>query len=387
MTADHHRGLKLKPETLAAQALGIEDETTGAIVPPIHLSTTYVRNDDYEKTQGRSYIRDQGPTQQHAEQVVAALEGGAQALSFGSGIAACTAAFHALKRGERAAVSRTIYHGVLSWLEIFAGDRGLGVDYFDAGDLAGLQSAVAGGDTRLVWLETPANPTWAITDIKAAAEIAHGAGAMVAVDSTAATPVLTRPLTLGADLVCHSATKFLNGHSDVIGGMLVTGDDQSELWSRIHQHRLYAGPVLGSFEAFLLTRGIRTLYLRVRRQCENAITIARFLETHPKVERVHYPGLQSFPGHEIAMQQMDGGFGGMLSFQVPGGRTEAIETAKRARVFKRATSLGGVESLIEHRKSSESDVTSTPENLIRVSSGIEDVDDLMADLDNMLAIL
>ena len=382
MTSDRYKGLK--PETLAAQALGIEDETTGAIVPPIHLSTTYARDDDYEKKQGRSYIRDQGPTQQHAEQVVAALEGGAKAFSFGSGIAACTAPFHALKKGERAAVSRTIYHGVLGWLEIIAEDRGLGVDYFDAGDMDGLTSAVAGGDTRLVWLETPANPTWAVTDIRDAADIAHRAGAKVAVDSTAATPVLTRPLELGADLVCHSATKFLNGHSDVIGGMLVTGDTQSELWERIYHHRLYAGPVLGSFEAFLLTRGIRTLYLRVARQCENALKIARFLETHPNVETVHYPGLQSFPGHEIAMKQMDGGYGGMLSFQVPGGRAEAIETAKRARLFKRATSLGGVESLIEHRKSSESDVTFTPENLIRMSSGIEDADDLIADLDHML---
>lgn len=375
----------LKPETLAAQALGLEDDATGSIVPPIHLSTTYARDDDYEKKHGRSYIRDQGPTQQHAEQLVAALEGGSQALSFSSGIAACTAAFHALKRGERTAVSRTIYHGVLSWLEVFAEDRGLGVDFFDAGDLEGLKLAVKGGDTRLVWLETPANPTWAVTDIRAASDIAHEAGAMVAVDSTAATPVLTRPLELGADFVCHSATKFLNGHSDVIGGMLVAGDPASVLWERINNHRLYAGPILGSFEAFLLTRGMRTLYLRVRRQCENAITIARFLETHPKVERVHYPGLQSFPGHEIAMQQMDGGFGGMLSFQVPGGRVEAIDVAKRARVFKRATSLGGVESLIEHRKSSESDVTSTPENLIRMSSGIEDVGDLMADLDQMLS--
>lgn len=375
----------LKPETLAAQALGVEDETTGSIVPPIYLSTTYARDDHYEKTQGRSYIRDQGPTQQHAEQVVAALEGGAQALSFGSGIAACTAGFHALKQGERAAVSKTIYHGVLSWLEIFAEERGIGVDYFDAGDLDGLKSAVSGGDTRLVWLETPANPTWAVTDIQAASDIAHDAGAMVAVDSTAATPVLTRPLELGADLVCHSATKFLNGHSDVIGGMLVAGDDQTALWRRIHQHRLYAGPVLGSFEAFLLTRGIRTLYLRVRRQCENALHVARFLETHPAVECVHYPGLQSFPGHEIAMRQMNGGFGGMLSFQVPGGKKEAVAAVQQARVFKRATSLGGVESLIEHRKSSESDITSTPENLIRVSTGIEDPDDLIADLDRMLA--
>lgn len=375
---------KAHAETIAAQALGIIDDATGSAVPGIHLSTNYVRGDTYEMPNDRSYIRDHGPTQEHCEQVITALEKGEETLTFSSGIAACTAPFHALKQGDRVAVSRTIYHGVLTWLELFAPDRGLGVDYFDAGNLDELREILAKGDTRLVWLETPANPTWTVTDIALAAHIAHEGGAVLAVDSTAATPVLTRPIELGADIVCHSATKFLGGHSDVIAGALVTADRTSELWQRIRDHRMYAGPILGSFDAYLLTRGMKTLFLRVPRQCENALVVARFLNTHQNVEAVHYPGLQSFPGHEIAKRQMDGGFGGMLSFQVPGGREQAIKSVLKARVFKKATSLGGVESLIEHRKSSESDVTNTPENLIRVSIGIENIDDLVADLERML---
>ena len=375
------------PETLAAQALGHVDQETGSIVPPIHISTTYQRDESYEKTAGRSYIRDQGPSQQHVEALICALEAGQAAMSFGSGIAACTAPFQALSAGDRVAVSRTIYHGVLSWLDEFAESRGLTVDYFDAGDLSTLQTAVSGGDTRFVWLETPANPTWAITDIEEAARISHQAGALLAVDSTCATPVLTRPLALGADLVCHSATKFLNGHSDVIAGLLVTADDTSALWQQIHNHRLLSGPLLGSMEAYLLLRGMKTMYLRVPRQCENAMQLAAFLDNHANVEVTHYPGLQTFAGHDIASRQMKGGYGGMLSFQVPGGKEDAIRVVQAARVFKRATSLGGVESLVEHRKSSESDVTDTPDNLIRVSTGIENVTDLLADLEHMLDAL
>jgi cystathionine gamma-synthase len=373
------------PETIAAQALGVTDAGTGALVPGIQLSTNYERGQDYELQDGRGYIRDHGPNQQHVEAVVCALEGGQDALAFGSGLAACTAAFHALKSGDRVAVSKVIYHGVLAWLDTFATERGLGVDYFDAGDLAQLEAITAKGDTRLVWLETPANPTWAVTDIAEAARIAHAGGALLAVDSTAATPVLTRPIGLGADLVCHSATKYLGGHTDVLAGILVTANSESELWQRIRAHRVYGGAVLGSFDAFLLTRGIKTLYLRVPRACENALSVARYLHTHGNVEAVHYPGLQSFQGHEIASRQMRGGYGGMLSFQVPGGRDQAIARVQKARVFKRATSLGSVESLMEHRKSSESDTTSTPENLIRVSVGIERIEDLLADLEQMLA--
>ncbi len=374
-------------DTLVVQALGLEDSETGAIVPPIHTSTTYARDENYEKTQGRSYIRDNGPTQQHAEQIIAQLEGGEEALCFSSGIAACVAPFHGLRPGDGVAVSKTIYHGVLNWLAIFGEDHGLGIHYFEAGNHDQLSDILSSGDIRLVWLETPANPTWTVTDIALVAELAHANGALVAVDSTAATPVLTRPIERGADIVCHSATKFLNGHSDVLAGVLVVADAALPLWSRIRDHRLFGGPVLGSFEAYLLIRGMRTLFLRVPRQSENALVLARFLDTHPKVETVHYPGLQGFPGHEIARRQMEGGFGGMLSFQVVGNRDTAIKLALRNKIFKRATSLGGVESLLEHRKSSESDVTDTPENLIRVSAGIESTDDLVADLDQMLATI
>jgi len=241
-----------KAETLAVQALGWEDRETGAVVPPVHLSTTFARDaETYETPDGRTYIRAEGWSQEHAEAVIQALEGGGAAMVFGSGIAACTAPLHGLKQGDRMAMSRTIYHGILRFAEVFLADWGIGVDYFDSGDLDGLTRAVRPGETRLVWVETPANPTWAVTDIAAAAEIARKAGAMLAVDSTAATPVLTRPLELGADLVCHSATKFLNGHSDVIAGAGVTKED-GEFWQRMQMHRRVAGPLLGSFEAYLL---------------------------------------------------------------------------------------------------------------------------------------
>ncbi len=374
----------LHPTTLAAQALGWEDRETGAVTPPLYLSTTFARDDDYSTRDGRTYLRDHGLTQRHAEELVCCLEAGDDALGFASGLAACTAPFHALEKGDHVAVSSVIYYEVLSWLEIFAEQRGIEYSLFETGNLDNLANTIIAGKTRLVWLETPSNPTWAVTDISAVCELAHARGALVAVDSTAATPVLTQPIKLGADLVCHSATKYLNGHSDVLGGMLVCEDASSKLWDRIRKHRLYAGPMLSSFDAYLLTRGIRTLFLRVYAQCENAMAIARHLSAHPGVSQVYYPGLPGDPGHEIAARQMAGGFGGMLSILVPGGREDAIAVVNRARVFKKATSLGGVESLVEHRKTSESDITDTPENLIRLSIGIESVHDLIADLDQML---
>lgn len=380
MTDDDNR----HPETLAVQALGYIDTETGAVVPPVHFSTTYERTDTYEARAGRSYIRDHGPTQQQAEQIIAALEGGREALTFGSGNAACTAAFHALEAGDRVAVSSVVYHGVLRWLHEFAAARGLGVDYFEPGSADNLEAVLHSGKTRLVWLETPANPTWTVTDIAETAELAHAAGALLGVDSTCATPVLTRPLELGADIVCHSATKFLNGHTDVLAGVLVTNAPDHPLWERIRAHRVYGGAMLGSMEAWLLIRGLRTLFLRVARQSENALACARHLETHPAVERVYYPGLPSFDGHAIAKRQMQGGYGAMLSFQASGGREEAIARVLRCRLFKPATSLGGVESLIEHRKTSEGPLTETPENLIRMSVGIEHIEDLIADLERML---
>lgn len=378
MTADK------APETLAAQALGLEDPVSGALVPPVHMSTTFARRDDYSLPDDRSYIRDHGATQEQVEQVIRDLEGGYDAISFSSGLAACTAPFHALEAGDHVLVSDTIYHGVLSWLAEFAEARGIGYDLFPAGDLERFAGMIRPGVTRLVWLETPANPVWTVTDIAAVSTITHARGIRVAVDSTCATPVLTRPIEFGADFVCHSATKYLNGHSDVLAGLLVAAAD-SAYWQRIRRHRLLAGSMLGSMEAWLLLRGLRTLYLRVRQQSANALALAGWLAEHPCVEQVFYPGLPRDPGHETACRQMSGGFGGMLSILVPGGRSEAVAVACRASVFKRATSLGGVESVLEHRKSSEGDVTSTPENLIRISAGIEHIDDLIGDFSRMLA--
>ena len=371
------------PETLAAQALGREDPRTGAVVQPINVSTTFAREPDYSLPDNRSYLRDQGPTQELVEQMICALEGGVDALSFSSGLAACPAPFLSLNHGDHVVVSDTIYHGVMSWLEEFAEDRGLHFSLFRAGDIDDFEQKIIAGQSRLVWLETPANPSWEITDIQAIANIAHKHDMLVAVDSTCATPVLTRPIEHGADIVCHSATKFLNGHSDVLAGMLVSAIDNS-LWQRIRQHRLLAGSTLGSLDAFLLQRGIRTLYVRVQRQCENAMAVAQFLQQHDRIEKVFYPGLPGNPGHEVAAKQMQDGFGGMLSVLVKGGKEEAIAMLGRARVFKRATSLGGVESLLEHRRSSEPETSKTPDNLVRISVGIEHIDDLLGDLEAML---
>ncbi len=376
----------LSPETLAAQALGWEDESTGAVVPPVQFATTFTRREDYGP-RDNVYIRPDCPTAAHAEALLCALEGADAALSFGSGMAACTAAFHALQAGDHVVCARTVYHGVIAWLEHFAEARGISYSFFPNNDLAALKAAMQPGKTKLVWIETPANPMWSVIDIAQAARIAHDGGAALGVDSTCATPVLTRPLELGADLVCHAATKYLAGHSDVLAGMLACRE-KSPLWERIVAHRKFAGPMLGAMEAYLLIRGMRTLYLRVERQCENAMKLAQFLKDHPKVETVRYPGLQDDPGHAVAAAQMQGGFGGMLSFQPRGGKEEAIKLVLACRLLKPATSLGGVESLIEHRKTSEHGiVTETPDNLIRVSAGIERADDLIADLDQALSVL
>jgi len=379
----------MKPESIAAQALGWVDEKTRAIVPPIHASTTFIRDADNQYRSGHGYARDQNPTFEQAEAVLAALEGAHAALVFASGMAAATAVFQALAPGNHVLVPKVMYWSLRNWLANFATHWGLRVEFIDMASVDALRRAVQPGKTRLVWIETPANPLWSITDIAAACEIAHAAGAVVAVDSTAATPVLTRPLELGADLVMHAATKYLNGHSDVIAGALATREDTA-LWQRIRSVRAYVGGVLGSFEAWLLTRGMRTLYPRVRAQCQSAQAIAEHFARHPRVEEVLYPGLPSFPGHAVAARQMHGGFGGMLSIRVrasdgaPTGEAAAIAAAARVELWKRATSLGGVESLIEHRASVEGAGTPVPADLLRLSVGIEDTGDLIDDLERAL---
>jgi cystathionine gamma-synthase len=372
------------PATMAAQALGWIDEQTKALVPPVHPATTFIRDPDNQYRAGYSYGRPTNPTFVQPEALLARLEGGAACLTFASGMAAATAVFLALRPGDHVVAPQVMYWGLRNWLKSSAAERKLAVDFVDATASDALAAAVKPGRTKLVWIESPANPTWAITDIAAAAEIAHGAGARLAIDGTVATPVLTRPIALGADVVMHSATKYLNGHSDVVAGALVAAR-QDELWERIAAIRSGNGAILGSFEAWLLLRGMRTLHLRVERSSRTAQAIAEHFVGHHRIAAVLYPGLPSHPGHAVAARQMSGGFGGMLSIRVAGGESAAIATAARVTVWKRATSLGGVESLIEHRASIEGPGSPAPGDLLRLSVGIEDAADLIGDLEQALA--
>ena len=377
----------LKPETLAAHGLYPGDPQSGGVVPPMQPSTTFLRDADYKLVvEGQSYARDENPTFRPAEALLAHLEGGAGALLFGSGVAAGAAVVQALAPGDRVVAPKVMYWGLRNRFRDFAARWGIDFVLFDATVPGDLERAVAGGPTKLVWIETPCNPTWDLIDIAAAAKVAHDAGARLAVDSTVATPVITRPIELGADIVMHSATKYLNGHSDVVAGALVTAK-ADDLWGQIKVIREGGGALLGSFEAWLLHRGMRTLFVRVRRASETALAIARHFEGHPKLDAVLYPGLASHPGHDIARRQMGEGFGGMLSLRVKGGGAAALTAVKTCRVFTRATSLGGVESLVEHRASIEGPDSPVPPDLIRLSVGIEHPDDLITDLEQALATI
>ncbi|GJE43881.1 trans-sulfuration enzyme family protein [Methylobacterium soli] len=370
--------------SLAAQAMGRIDPVTRAVVPPLHVSTTFLRDPDNGYTSGFSYARPDNATVREAESVIAMLEEAeAGALLFGSGMAAATAAFSALEPGDHVVAPKVMYWALKRWLREEAPRRTLTVDFVDTDDLDALRGAMRPGRTKLVWIETPGNPLWTVTDIAAAADIAHAAGARLAVDSTAASPIHTRPLSLGADLVMHSATKILNGHSDVVAGVLAASRADA-FWARIVAIRASGGAILGPFEAYLLMRSLRTLPLRAHAQAASALDLAQRLKGHAFVQAVLYPGLPEDPGHAIAARQMQGGFGYMLSIRVRGGEAGAIATAARVRLWKRATSLGGVESLIEHRASVEGPGTPCPPDLLRLSTGIEDPADLFADLDAAL---
>jgi cystathionine gamma-synthase len=375
---DDQRKPSLKLKTIAAQALGVHEPITMGLTPSIHIATTFIRDPDNGYRSGHVYGRTDNVTVQQAEDVIAALEGADEALLFSSGMAAATAVFLALDKPTHIIASKVMYWGLRSWLQEIE-HYGHSVSFVDTANLAEVRHAVQPGLTGLFWIETPSNPLWTITDIDAVAEIAHGAGALLCVDSTVSTPVFTRPLQLGADIVMHSATKYLNGHSDVSAGALavMAGGD---LWSRIRKNRASQGAVVGPFEAWLLTRGMRTLDLRVRAQAQTAAVLAEKLSGHPALSDVLYPGLTSHPGHAIAARQMTGGFGGMLSIRFKAGEHAAIATAAQVRLWKRATSLGGVESLIEHRGSIEGAGSPCPLDLLRLSVGLEDADDLYADL-------
>jgi cystathionine gamma-synthase len=375
---------RLKPETIAAQAGGAVDASTGAIVPPIHVATTFVRDADNQYRRGYCYGRSDNATVRQAEHVLAQLEEGGATLLFASGMAAATTAFLALERPAHVVAPKAMYWGLRQWLMEDAPSHGVEATFVDAGDQAALRAAIKPGHTRLVWIETPSNPLWTITDISEAARIAHDAGALLAVDSTVPTPVHTRPLTLGADMVLHSATKYLNGHSDVVAGAIVFARMGAVL-ENAARLRTMLGAILGSFEAALLLRGLRTLHVRVRHQSASAMTIACHFARHASIEHVLYPGLAAHPGHPIAARQMQGGFGGMLSMRIRGGEAAAIAAAGHMQVWKRATSLGGVESLVEHRSSIEGAGSPCPTDLLRFSVGLENIEDLIADIEQSLS--
>lgn len=384
---------ELSPETLTAQA-SKPDPGTGAVMPPVHFSTTFARDENYEPINAKHvYIRDQNPTFETPEQLIQTLEGGQDALLFASGMTAAMTVAQALQPGDHIVVPEIMYWALRNWLDKFCATWGVTLSKIDLTnpdnnaaliDAALKPRATDTNCTQILWLETPANPMWDIVDLREACEIAHGYGAIVCADSTVSSPVITRPIEHGVDIVMHSATKYLNGHSDVIAGVLVC-KEPSALWKRILRIRGENGAILGAFEAWLLQRGLRTLFLRVKRASASAMRIAEHLETHPQIEQVLYPGLASHPGHAIALRQMENGFGGMLSVRVKGGAPAALTAIGRLQVFVRATSLGGVESLVEHRPSIEGPTSPLPPELIRISIGIEDPDDLIADLDQALA--
>ena len=376
-------GRKLKSETIAAQAAGAVEAATGAIVPAIHIASTFMRDADNQYSKGFCYGRSDNATVRQTEDVLTRLEDGAATLLYASGMTAATSAFLALERPAHVIAPKVMYWGLRQWLCEDAPTYGIETSFVDAGDPAAIRAAIRPGRTKLIWIETPSNPLWSITDIAETARIARAAGAWLAVDSTVSTPVLTQPLALGADMVLHSATKYLNGHSDVVAGAAVFAT-AGHAYERAVRLRNRLGGILGPFEAALLMRGMRTLHVRVRHQCASAMTIARHFVGHPMIESVLYPGLESHPGHAIAARQMQGGFGGMLSLQFKHGDAAAISCAAQLKVWKRATSLGGVESLVEHRSSIEGHGSPCPTDLLRLSVGLENVADLLDDLENAL---
>ena len=367
----------MRPETLAIHAGGDADAATGAVTPPIHLATTFKHGPSGERLAGYEYQREGNPTNDRLCQALAALEGGARALTFASGMAAQSGLLESLAPGARVLMPDDCYTGLRLLGEEFLPERGVACQRIDMGDLNAVRNAAAAG-VDLLWVETPSNPRMQISDIAALAGIARAHGALLVCDNTFATPLLTQPLALGADVVMHSTTKYFGGHSDVLGGALVFARDDA-FAARV-AHRLHiTGAVLAPFSAWLTLRGCRSLPARMAMHCANARKVAEFLESREEVERVNYPGLPSHPGHAVAMRQMRDG-GGMLSIELHGGREAALAMAGKLRLFTNATSLGGCESLVEHRASVEGASPTSPQNLLRLSVGLEHIEDLLADL-------
>lgn len=371
----------MQPATRAARAPGRPDPTMGGLVPPIWPSTTYARDAEGGYPGGHSYSRDQNPTVEPAEALLAELEGGAEALLFASGMAAATTVLDALDPGTTLLAPERMYWTIRGWLAGLHDAGRLTVRLLPDVATDTWRSALAAVDgPAALWLETPSNPMLDITDLTAVCELASDAGATTVVDGTTATPVHTRPLDHGADLVVHSATKQLNGHGDVLAGAVVTASADHERWARVRHERAYRGAVLGPFEAWLLLRGMKTLYLRVPRSSASALAVATAVEGHPALAEVRYPGLPGHPGHDVAATQMRDGFGMLVAIRLAGGVDAARRVAARLELFADATSLGSTESLVEHRAPVEGEGTPVPDDLLRLAIGIEDPDDLVADV-------
>ncbi|TCC90555.1 aminotransferase class I/II-fold pyridoxal phosphate-dependent enzyme [Pedobacter frigiditerrae] len=370
----------MKPETTAIHALNLVKSATGDVTMPISLSTTFLRGEDGGYPGGHMYSRVSNPNRSALEKVITELEFGEDTCAFSSGNTAGMTVFQALKVGSHIICPDDMYWGLKKQLLTIFQDS-LTFDFIDLTDLAEIESFVK-SDTAMIWAETPSNPLLKITDIKALAKLCKKHNLMLTVDSTFASPILQNPIKLGADIVMHSTTKYIGGHSDVLGGSLTTAK-KNEFWERIINVQQTGGAVPSPFDCFLLLRSIKTLAYRIKGHCENAIKLAVYLETHPKVEAVYYPGLKSHAQYEIAKKQMKD-FGGMLSILVKGDATAARKVVNSVKIFAQATSLGGVESLIEHRASVEGPDSKTPQNLIRISVGLEHIDDLIADLEQAL---
>ncbi|MEM5584320.1 aminotransferase class V-fold PLP-dependent enzyme [Roseibium sp. AS2] len=378
----------LHVDSLLAHGGGGHDAATGAVVPPIQTATTFVRDENYELVSATHlYSRDDNALYQKTEGLIAALEGGAESRLFASGMAAIAAITRLVRPGGTLLVQSGIYWGTTLFLRKLCARNNVALVEAGTSDLEVFLEEISVTRPDLVWLEVPSNPFLQVADIRSIAERCSQVGAVSCVDATAATPLILKPLALGADLVMHSATKVLNGHSDLLGGVVTSRDAGSEAWAFIKEERKLAGAVLGSFEAWLLLRSLRTLSLRVERMNENTRKLSTFLDAHPKVETVLYPGLVSHPQHELAKSMMTGGFGSLLSVQVNGGKEEALRVAGALDLFQRATSLGGTESLVEHRFTIEGANSAIPQNLLRLSVGIEHSDDQIADFDQALARL
>ena len=367
-------------ETLAIQSTQMHDKNAGAVATPIYLSTTFERAEDGTFPHNLIYSRIDNPNRHLLEKSLAALDNGTHAFAFASGLASISAIIQLLKAGDHVLIGDDMYYAAAVLIKDIYGPLGIQLSSVDMTDLEKIKKSIL-PNTKLIWIETPSNPLLKISDIKAIADIAHENNALCGVDNTWATPVLQRPLDLGADIVQYSTTKYFGGHSDVLGGAIVVKNN--DLGEKLKKIQVFGGAVQSAFDCWLITRGMKTMPLRIKAQTENAKKIAEFLSTHSKIKCVHYPGLQSHPQHEIAKKQMKD-FGAMLSIEVNGNQENAFKMASKLKLFTSATSLGGVESLIEHRKSVEGVNSATPENLLRISVGIEHVDDLIEDLDQAL---